>query len=1091
MVDSMLPGSVLGRYQIVEGIGRGGMASVFRAVDPELNRDVAIKVLPSFQTEDPTFVERFRQEAQAVARLTHPNIIRVHDFGEDKGFTYIVMEYVTGGTLMDRLNRQLPLADVVDLVSPIAQALDYAHGQGIVHRDIKPANVLLDANGTPILTDFGLARMLEGGAALTRAGAAMGTPEYMAPEQALGRTVDQKADLYAFGVVVYQMLTRKLPFRGDTPSQTLMAHIHEPLPLPTTQDPSLEKRLDAILTKALAKDPDARYQTAGAFVAALASPEAKPDAESEFELQPTLESAAAESDETGVTSERGAAETAAPTGRAGGAYFSMDRARVLAMSSARETPGAYGRRFADIPMAFEVVTDEETEDHYVITLSFRPQGAFDGTPGQEQFFVHKDGTVAHRQVLSLPATARRLNVPLATIVAAIAVVLIAAVGAVIVFSRGDSELDSTPEAGATDVAPQAVAAQPTAPAAIREAPTPSAIAPAVGAAQTGAGTAVISDDQTLSDSITYELSDVAPPAAGKQYVGWLVSDDGSAALNTGPMIVQADGSMTHTFDRNSPSYTGESLIHTYVKVLITEEESGASPQAPTGPTAFSHEVPLGAMVHIRHLLTNWPEGSDKGILTNLKGQLSLARFHAGLANKANGISGVRQHTEHVVNILEGSGGPNFGDLDANGTVENPGDAAGVLTHASERKHAAFSAGQAPDDRTIGSHAEAVLSAGESSEQMARLARDRALEVLATDDMVKAKELLGSGESSVIGFLDAALSGSDSGEGAEQAYVEAQRMATFVLQPESGTARASIGSITFGLTNERVYRIEARGGAEPEEISLSLDAMSPGGRDVTLNTSPNGRWLVLSTHRMDAGCGTWPCVALAQADLSVVDVVRTAQDPDKMINPGQGLVAVDSRGSLIVYQQEGVASGHIADLFAITRQDGSWNGPILLTGDSPFQWHQNPALSDDGSTVAFQCGNSVADGHAICEVSTDGTGFRTVLTPADSPPGGPDTGHLQNPDYAPDGSFVFSANWDGDGIWRLPSGEREPVLLRGNLWWPCVLPDGRIAVGAPDSSKSESNPDLQLGVMTADGTSFTTLATVEQGDAVVGGLGCGD
>ena len=193
------------------------MASVFKAHDPDLDRIVAIKVLPSFHTEDPTFVGRFRREAQAVARLNHPNIIRVHDFGDDKGFSYIVMEYVARGTLLDRLKARLPLADVLELVAPIADALGSAHEQGIIHRDIKPANVLLDEDGKPILSDFGLARMLEGSAGLTRADSVLGTPEYMSPEQALGRPADQRSDLYSLGVIIYQMLLGRTPFKERHP----------------------------------------------------------------------------------------------------------------------------------------------------------------------------------------------------------------------------------------------------------------------------------------------------------------------------------------------------------------------------------------------------------------------------------------------------------------------------------------------------------------------------------------------------------------------------------------------------------------------------------------------------------------------------------------------------------------------------------------------------------------------------------------------------------------------------------------------------------------------------------------------------------
>jgi serine/threonine-protein kinase len=247
------------------------MATVFRAHDPHLDRTVAIKVLRSFRAEDPTFVERFKQEARAVGRLNHPNIVQVHDFGDDKGFSYIVMEYVTGGTLHDHMAPRRRLSEVLQLIAPLADAVQYAHEQGVVHRDIKPLNVLIDANGRPKLTDFGLARILEGGAGLTRANAVFGTLEYMSPEQALGQPVDARSDLYALGVIIYQMLLGQTPFRGDTPTETLMAQIHEPVPPPSSVDPEIDPRLEANLIRALAKDPADRHGSATELIEALSS----------------------------------------------------------------------------------------------------------------------------------------------------------------------------------------------------------------------------------------------------------------------------------------------------------------------------------------------------------------------------------------------------------------------------------------------------------------------------------------------------------------------------------------------------------------------------------------------------------------------------------------------------------------------------------------------------------------------------------------------------------------------------------------------------------------------------------------------------
>jgi len=271
---SNLIGQSLGRYHILEQLGEGGMATVYKAYDTRLETDVAVKVI---RTENlaPSVLERslkrFEREAKALARLTHPNIVKVTDYGEYEGKPYLVMEYLPGGTLKQKLGKPLEWQEVIHILLPIARALDFAHRQSMIHRDVKPANILITADGEPMLTDFGIAKIIDEEATqdLTGTSAAIGTPEYMAPEQATAKSVDKRADIYAFGVVLYEMLTGRKPFIADTPMAVLIKHAIEPLPRPSQFVRDLPPRLEQILLKALAKNREDRYQSMGELVNAL------------------------------------------------------------------------------------------------------------------------------------------------------------------------------------------------------------------------------------------------------------------------------------------------------------------------------------------------------------------------------------------------------------------------------------------------------------------------------------------------------------------------------------------------------------------------------------------------------------------------------------------------------------------------------------------------------------------------------------------------------------------------------------------------------------------------------------------------------
>jgi hypothetical protein len=270
MSQQLPPGSQFGGYRIIERVGRGGMATVYKAHQADLARYVAIKVLPDFLAEDEAFRDRFQHEAIAVANLRHPNIPAVYHYGHEDETAYIVTEFVDGGTLAEQTGRPLPLGYTVELLTPIASAIDYAHSRGVLHRDIKPPNILMTRDGRPVLNDFGLARMMESEQRITQGATVMGTPQYMAPEQCLGQDLGSPADIYALTVVAYEMLTGRVPFTAATPAAVIMAQVSEPLPPPRSINPDLSSGVESVLLKGLAKDPAQRYATASAMVRALA-----------------------------------------------------------------------------------------------------------------------------------------------------------------------------------------------------------------------------------------------------------------------------------------------------------------------------------------------------------------------------------------------------------------------------------------------------------------------------------------------------------------------------------------------------------------------------------------------------------------------------------------------------------------------------------------------------------------------------------------------------------------------------------------------------------------------------------------------------
>ncbi len=306
-------GQTIGRYRVVGHLGRGGMAEVYKAYQANLDRYVALKLMHAFLAADQDFIARFEREAKNVAALRHPNIVQVYDYDIHGGTPYMVMEFIEGDTLkthLEKLAREgktLPLAEALHIIREVGTALAYAHQRQMIHRDVKPANVMLDSSGRIILTDFGIAKILTG-PSYTVTGATIGTPAYMSPEQGLGRPGDYRSDLYALGVMLYQLATGQLPYEADTPLAVMLKHVNEPLPLPRTFQPDLPDGIERIILKAMAKNPDDRFQSADEMLSHLSNM----DAAQTLAIPPASMAAGTASHASTIAMTTGAQQPAAP-----------------------------------------------------------------------------------------------------------------------------------------------------------------------------------------------------------------------------------------------------------------------------------------------------------------------------------------------------------------------------------------------------------------------------------------------------------------------------------------------------------------------------------------------------------------------------------------------------------------------------------------------------------------------------------------------------------------------------------------------------------------------------------------------------------
>jgi serine/threonine protein kinase len=642
----------LGKYELRERLGQGGMAEVWKAFDARLQRYVAIKFLHSMLRGDPTFITRFLREAQAVASLHHPNIVQIYDFetpapGDEDALAYMVMDYIEGQTLGEymRSNVQagifLPPADLLSLFYSISDAIDYAHRRGLLHRDIKPANILLDQRNTernpmgePILSDFGIVKIM-GSAAGTLTSSSMGTPLYISPEQAQGHPDTAASDIYSLGVVLYEVCAGRPPFRGDGPFAILQQHITAPPPPPEQFNPAISPALSAVIVRSLAKKPEERYPSAMALMAAMAvalgvtlpdrrgAPISSPDIRMLPDSVVSVEDAPTEIPGKPVTPAPATPNPRTPTPAVPNPLTPMpavssvtpsaQEPTLLAELSAQALPPVSPSAYAQSPQVSQP------------TPSTFTQAPLPRQPEQQ------------------PRSASRKRVWL---VALILVLVVALAGSGLAVLR--------------------IRANPS---------TPPTTATVVGQAffiSTGDGNGAL--NVGLNDSFQVNLSNIPAPAAGKQYYAWLMpdlaqSENSDRALGT----LHVSGGVA-TLSYTDPQHSN--LVGQFSRFLVTEEAISPAPISPSlDKTAWRYyaEIPQGTVIkncagvaitqlsvlcHMRHLLSGDPDLAK----VNLQGGLNYWLQN----NVSELVKWARESVDHsgaldvrhkIVNILYVLNGP--------------------------------------------------------------------------------------------------------------------------------------------------------------------------------------------------------------------------------------------------------------------------------------------------------------------------------------------------------------------------------------------------------------------------------------------------
>jgi hypothetical protein len=731
----------LGQYHLLEVIRHGGMATVYKAYQASLDRYVAVKVLAN--SPDPQFATRFKREARAIAQLQHPNILPIYDYGEQDGLLYLVVQYIENGTTLgDLLGTPMEPVGALRIIERVLSALDYAHQRGIIHRDIKPSNILMPSPTWPLLADFGIAKIMNAsdGQHLTMSGVFIGTPAYVAPEQVLGNAIDVRTDLYSMGVVLYEMVTGRVPFDANTPMTMLTKHAYEPPPSPRTINPDLPPVVEPVLLRALAKDPADRYQSATTMAEALARVAVQIEQGRSHDQHAALYQAGLHAFEEGrwdLAVERLRELVALAPGYEDAAdlLVAAQDAQVRTKTEARlQLERVQQRRQGGQPSPGTIAPGAPLSgeaDPAPATIVPALPAAPSGTGTLPTPLVAETPVVA-AGVGAAPAAAVRVA-PQPT--ARRSIPWLAGVILAVLVLGGGLALGLSGVLGGTGLGGVGPPASPT-PGDGME----------MGVDAASLGTLRFSDGSATLDEVTLSVEKLSAPAAGTQYEAWLLGQGGE--LRQSLSVLQLDGSGKG--DLVYRDSQGRNLLSLFDRLEITIEPDPDPNPSSSRNIAYSGAVPPLALEHIKHLLVAFPTTDKQTALTiGLVEQATVLNDTAQAmlaAQKAGDLATMRRNAEGMVNLIAGPKGEHAGDLDGDGTATDPGDGFGLLLNGDQAgyiegtlDHAQLSSDQPDATANIKLHAAHVKVAAENLSEWAVELRDRATRIAAAASVDAARD----------------------------------------------------------------------------------------------------------------------------------------------------------------------------------------------------------------------------------------------------------------------------------------------------------------------------------------------------------------